>query len=153
MKSRFKIIIDKKEQKPYSFPEWIETARESLKTGDYAVYGDDNFAVERKSLNDFIGTISSGWARFCRELKRMEDADYPAKIIMIEADFEEICFKKFEDEIKAPEHDHVDITPQFIIKRIAELSLRGAIVIFAGNRQYAMALTLIILQQRYKKLG
>ena len=153
MKSRFKIIIDKREQKPYSFPEWIETARGSLKTGDYAVYGDDYFAVERKSLNDFIGTISSGWARFCRELKRMDDANYPAKVIMIEADFEEICFKKFEDEIKGPEHDHVDITPQFIIKRIAELALRGAIVIFAGNRSYAMALTLTILQQRYKKLG
>jgi ERCC4-type nuclease len=88
-----KIIIDTREQSPWSFPpECAVTVRGTLSAGDYAIYGDDSFAIERKSLDDFLGTISSGWERFQRELKRMESASFPARIIIVEGDFVSIMY-------------------------------------------------------------
>ena len=53
----FRIIIDTREQTPWSFPPEIPVEIGTLKTGDYALAGDDAFAIERKSKDDFLGTI------------------------------------------------------------------------------------------------
>ena len=67
------IVIDTREQTPWHFhPEVATATRGTIKTGDYALLNDDGFAIERKSLNDFVGTIGKGWDRFCREIKRMD---------------------------------------------------------------------------------
>ena len=60
------IIIDTREQRPWVFPAYVAVRVDTLKQGDYALEGDDRYAIERKSLEDFIGTIFSGWERFKR---------------------------------------------------------------------------------------
>ena len=63
------IVIDSREQQPWHFsPELVRVSRGTVRTGDYCVKGDRLFAIERKSLNDFVGTISTGWERFQREI-------------------------------------------------------------------------------------
>lgn len=155
MDNRLKIIIDTREQSPWAFPEELATVRMgTLKTGDYALDGDNAFAIERKSLDDFLGTISSGWNRFLREIGRMDAAAFPAKIIIVEGDFESCHFRVVKDgKIQAPTHNHVRLTPQFIYSRIAELSLQGVCILFAGDASCAGALGYAILRHRFMELA
>lgn len=149
----FRIVIDTREQTPWSFPPEIPVEIETLKTGDYALAGDDAFAIERKSKDDFLGTISTGWGRFCRELNRMEAAGFPAKPVIVECDFSAFCFSERNGEIIPPDHEHYKLTPQFVMKRIGQLTARGAAVIFAGNPELASALALAILRERHEALN
>ena len=144
----FRIVIDTREQTPWSFPPEIPVEIETLKTGDYALAGDDAFAIERKSKDDFLGTISTGWGRFCRELNRMEAAGFPAKPVIVECDFSAFCFSERNGEIIPPDHEHYKLTPQFVMKRIGQLTARGAPVICAGNPELASALAFAIHRER-----
>ena len=141
------IVIDSREQRPWGFPPHIPVEIATLKTGDYAIKGDENnFAIERKSGDDFLGTISSGWPRFCKEIKRMEN--FPAKIIIVEADFETFCYRTGQGIVLPPNHEHIKVTPQFVMKRIAELTMKQICVLFAGNAEYGSAIALRILLER-----
>ena len=78
-----RIIIDTREQRPWRFPpEAAFVRRGTLSAGDYALEEDTAFAIERKSLDDFIGTVSTGWERFQRELERM--GGYAARCVIVE---------------------------------------------------------------------
>lgn len=149
----FRIIIDTREQTPWGFPPEVPVEISTLKSGDYALAGDDSFAIERKSKGDFLGTISTGWGRFCRELNRMDAAGFPVKPIIVEADFAEFCFSERNGEIIPPDHEHYKLSPQFVMKRIGQLTARGAAVIFAGNPEFASALALAILRERYEAIN
>ena len=146
------ITIDTREQRPWSFPAFVNTEAGALRTGDYALKNDAGFAIERKSADDFAGTISTGWARFCRELKRMDDAGFPAKVIIVEAELEEFCFRCMAGEIIPPTHEHIQLQPQFIMKRVAELTMRGCSVLFCGNAEFASNMALKILIEREKAI-
>ena len=104
------------------------------------------FAIERKSLDDFLGTIGAGWERFQRELDRMEA--FPARVIIVEGDFEDCCFKESNKGIEPPQHNHPMITPKFVSKRIAELTMQGVGVLLCGNAQYASAMAFRIFRRR-----
>lgn len=84
-----KIIVDTREQNPFSFTTITpppETIRATLRTGDYSLLSlQDKIAVERKSLPDFLGSVGSGRARFARELERAASMDFFA--VVIEADW------------------------------------------------------------------
>jgi hypothetical protein len=97
------IVIDSREQSPWAWePCDATTEIAGLAAGDYALREDVllpqgngvlravRFSIERKSLSDFAGTISSGWDRFLRELTKMET--FPARVIIVEGDFNECCF-------------------------------------------------------------
>ena len=147
MNERIDITIDTREQTPWAFDPQYATCRiGTLKTADYALTGDTGFGIERKTLDDFLGTVSSGWGRFQREIERMET--WPAKVIIVEGDFEDVCFREWNGEIIAPDHNHPQLTPQFVTKRIAELTMRGVSVLFAKNADYAAALALQIFRER-----
>lgn len=77
----FEIKIDTREQNPLSFA--CKTTVEGLKIGDYALddKNDKKVYIERKSLNDFAGTMSAGYERFCKELDRAVKSD--AYIVML----------------------------------------------------------------------
>ena len=144
---RIHVIIDTREQTPWAFDvRHCITSVGTLHTGDYALAGDDGFAIERKSLDDFLGTISTGWERFLREVDRMEG--WPAKVVIVEADFERCCFTEYGGEFEPPRHSHPKLLPQFVTLRIAELTMRGVSVIFAGNPSYAAALACHVLRKR-----
>jgi len=142
------ITIDTREQTPWAFPPYVATVTVgTLTTGDYALTGDDGFAIERKSLNDFVGTIASGWARFLRETDRMDG--WPAKVVIVEGDFEHLVFRTDPDgEVRHPDHDHNRISPQFVMKRIAELTMRGVSILFAHDALCACGLATAVLKER-----
>lgn len=61
------ITIDTREQKPIKLSNY-DIINEKLDFGDYSC--DGILAVERKSLNDLVSTLSSGFDRFNREIER-----------------------------------------------------------------------------------
>jgi hypothetical protein len=147
-----RVIIDTREQCPWSFPAWVDTRRGTLQAGDYALDGDKQFAIERKSLDDFLGTISTGWDRFKREIGRM--TGWNIRVIIVEGDFERVCFRVgSEGEIIPPQHSHPMLSPSFVCRRVAELTFLKTSVIFAGNAGQAGALAYHMLKVREEEMG
>ena len=145
MEERLQIIIDTREQQPWSFPEdQVVVFRKGLKTADYALVGDDEFAIERKSIDDFVGTVSSGWDRFKRELDRMSEANFPVKVVIIEGDFADIINHRY---------NHSRVMPKFVMKRISELIMMKVTVMFASNALMATGMCYTVLRQRQRELN
>jgi len=61
-----KILIDTREQTPILFE---NSMVKKLDYGDYTLEDDTSVVIERKSLGDFIGTLSKGYDRFIREIQ------------------------------------------------------------------------------------
>lgn len=96
VQSPFTIIVDTREQAPWSFDQltlWqtaaeggariaVRTERGTLTSGDYSIAGmQDRIAIERKSLADLYGTLGKGRARFEAELERLSRLEWAAVII------------------------------------------------------------------------
>ncbi len=146
-----KIIIDTREQRPWAFGSEYKTRVDTLRTGDYAIEGDELFAIERKSLDDFLSTISTGWERFQREIDRMDL--FVAKVVIVESDFDKCCFISYDNgELRPPMHQHFKLLPAFISKRIAQLTMQSVSVLFAGNAHLAAGLALTILRERHNEI-
>lgn len=65
------IVIDSREQQPLTFPH-LTAITAGLVSGDYSVAGLEGlFAVERKTVADLVGSVTSGRDRFERELIRL----------------------------------------------------------------------------------
>ena len=153
-----RIVIDTREQTPWAWDLSDATTEiHALTAGDYALRADCEpqkgkksmavrFAIERKSLEDFLGTIAQGWDRFQRELIRMES--FPARVIIVEGDFASCCFKYLDGEVEAPQHNHPRLTPLFIARRIAELTMMNVSVLFAGDASLASGLAYRIFRRR-----
>ena len=83
----FSIVIDTREQRPYSFP--CEIVNRALAAGDYSVAGlEERVAVERKSLHDFVNTVIHDYGRFSRELLLL--STYDRACVVVEADLRDI---------------------------------------------------------------
>lgn len=142
---RLQIIIDTREQSPWAFPRsCAHCRRATLDAGDYALEGDAGFAIERKSLPDFVSTIVSGRERFERELERMTSAGFPARVVIVEAGFIEILEAEYPNE---------RVQPEFLVKRISELTLDGVSILFADNKFAAAGLCYHVLKERARSLG
>lgn len=157
--SPLEIVIDSNEQMPWAWdPSDAITEIHKLATADYALRQDCEtvkgreayavrFAIERKSLEDFLGTISAGWNRFQRELTRMES--FPARVVIVEGNFAECCFSQGVDgDILPPPHNHPALRPVFVARRISELTMAGVSVLFAGDAQLAAGLAYRIFRRR-----
>lgn len=144
------ITIDTREQTPWSFDSTLaKVSIGTLRTGDYAVTGDTGFAIERKSLDDFLGTISTGWHRFQREVYRARERGFNLPVL-VEGRLEHCLFHldAVADAIVPPAHDHLKLTPQFVLKRIGELAQMGASVMFCECAEYAVAVAYAMLVER-----
>ena len=63
------IVIDTRENRPYSFTDKVETVEKALPAGDYSLQGyETQIAIERKSLDDYVQTVIHAQERFAREL-------------------------------------------------------------------------------------
>ena len=145
------VAIDTREQTPWHFdPADATTTRATLPTGDYALVGDTGFAIERKSLDDYVGTIGTGWGRFQREIARM--GGWPARVVIVEGDFGDLLFRDEAGVLIPPAHSHHKITPAFAIKRTAELTMQGVAVLFAGDTDAAVVLATAILRLRARQI-
>ncbi|MGA0317668.1 MAG: ERCC4 domain-containing protein [Flavobacteriaceae bacterium] len=88
--SKVKILIDTREQKPLYFK---NSEKYKLDVGDYSVEADnyDYTTVDRKSFGDFCGTVTSGYARFCKELDRCRSLGVYMFVVV------EVPFNQMED--------------------------------------------------------
>ena len=135
-----KIIIDTREQCPWHFGDLAEVSRGTLPTGDYALAGDSGFAIERKSLSDYVQTITSGWQRFRRELDRMKV--YPVRVVIVEGEWMDILTGKYPG----------NVPPPAIIARTSELIMDGVSILFCSNSMAAAGLCWRLLVERKKRL-
>lgn len=119
------ILVDTREQTPLSFSFPSITA--TLSTGDYSVLGlEDNFTVERKSLSDLYGSLTSGRERFSRELQRMRAFPF-ARLLIIGS----------VQEIEAGSSRHRGINPRSILNSLDAIEARGITVVFAETNAIA----------------
>lgn len=91
------VLVDTREQTPWSFGPGVVTLRASLPSGDYSLPGlTDKFALERKSLADLVGSLTSGRDRFMREMERLALFDFAA--IVVEGSLENVIRKEYRSE-------------------------------------------------------
>ncbi len=135
------ILIDKAEQEPYTFGT-IQTLYVKLLTGDYTIQGlEDKITIERKSLCDFIKTLSVDRARFTRELKRMQNFDYAC--IVVEGGLTEIFAK--------PPLHNCNVSAERILGSTVSFLLDYRIpVFFCADRQHAILFTEKLLTMYYE---
>ncbi len=144
MQDRITITIDTREQQPWGFHGMADVQRGTVPAGDYALAGDETgFAIERKSLDDFITTTVCQADRFQRELDKMDEMMFPAKVVIVEADWMDII-----------SHDYTspEIDPPLILRRVAELTLDGVEILFCSNPTASAGLCWRLLYERYKRL-
>lgn len=138
MPSCLDIVVDTREQTPWHFPEGsARVVLGTLPTGDYALAGDRGFAVERKSLDDYVSSVVHHWGRFSREIERMDG--WPAKVVVVEATLSDIVHHRY----LAPL-----VKPVLVMKRTAQLTMRGVSVLFAEDRDMAAAMAWLVLKER-----
>jgi ERCC4-type nuclease len=134
-----KIIIDTREQRPYSFTAWpdAEVMQGSLSTGDYSLAGlTDRVALERKSLDDLAGTLTNGRERFAAECQRGRGLDLFG--LVIEGSLDDILGHRYKSRV----------APQSLIQTLAAWSVRYRFAVwFAGNRQGGELMVYSILQK------
>lgn len=113
--SNSNILIDTREQTPL-FKGLNTTEIAKLDEGDYQLKQPiQNIVIDRKSLNDCIGTMSQGYERFDRELERAKSKS-KYLIMMVESKYSNLNSFNF-----LPAMRRIKATPEFIFHRIREL--------------------------------
>jgi len=139
-----RILIDSREQLPFAFdPAHAVTVRRALASGDYSLDGyEDKVAVERKSLDDFVGSVVRGRERFTAELRRLEQ--YEVACVVVEATIEDVL----EHQYRAGVH------PNAIFGAALSIIVdHGIPVYFCGDRQIARAFVEGLLCRYHRKVA
>lgn len=120
------IIVDTREKTPWCFPDdEYETVRKALESGDYMLEGSD-LVIERKSLDDFVGTVIHQWSRFKKEITRLRE--FKNSWVIVEATMGDVYRRTY----KSKAH------PNSIMGKAAEIARLGVRVFFAGSRLEAI---------------
>ncbi len=118
--SDYSILVDTREQQPLKFNYQMQV--ETLPFGDYA-FSDlkmsCNCFIERKSLNDFIGTLSGGYTRFRNEIERAIFNDCYL-VVLVERNLNECKSFNYLSEIKK-KMSSLKVTPDYIFHNVREL--------------------------------
>jgi hypothetical protein len=104
------IYIDSREKQLVEF-DTVKTVIKKLDYGDYCFSDQDwsgKIFIERKSANDFVGTLSGGFDRFEREIIRAKEDDAYLIVLVEEKldnmlDYQNLCHFHYKTTI-APEH-------------------------------------------------
>lgn len=137
--SNLTIYTDTREQNPIHLD--CETKKMCLNIGDYTASGDNfsNLFIERKSLADLCGTLSSGIERFEREISKAEALDAYI-VVMVDDKYSnaiDYSSKKFNQKITGA---HLF----FEIRRLSE-KYSNLQFIFSGSRNKSSELIKKIL--------
>jgi DNA excision repair protein ERCC-4 len=101
-RARATIVIDTREGEPYSFdPRLAGAVRRALAAGDYSLAGlEDQVAVERKTLDDFVSTVIHRRRRFRQELRKL--SRYRAACVVVEAELLDVLSRslKYDQNLK-----------------------------------------------------
>ena len=139
-----KIIADTREQAPWTFEgQGIEVVRAKLDAGDYSVEGlEKRVAIERKSLDDWTGTVMRSRQRFYRELDLLRA--YEFRCVIIEAGVREILRGSYKSQA----------SPQSVLGFIAEITVGQHVPVYlGGSRAEAQVLAAAFLKMAGKKIG
>jgi DNA excision repair protein ERCC-4 len=143
------ILIDTREQPStaWSFsPEVAFSERRTLASGDYSLDGlTDLVAVERKTLDDAVGSFFHDWLRFKKELRRL--AAFESACVAVEANVADVI-----------DHNYTSEThPNSVLGRAHSIYLDyGVPVFFWGARQLARHMAeryLLLAHKRYSSLS
>ncbi len=138
------VIADTREQQPWTFEgQGIQTLRQKLDTGDYSLPGlEHRVCIERKSLNDWTGTVMKSRGRFYRELERMRAFQF--RCVIIEAGVREVMAGKYTSEVR----------PSSVLGFIAEITVAQSVPVYlAGTRAEAQILAGAFLKMAAKKFA
>ncbi len=137
----FKIKIDSREQRPYQF-NGIPSEVGILRVGDYSILGlEDHISIERKSLSDLIGSLTTGRARFERELTRGMNLDYFA--LVIEGSLSDIARGNYRSQMQ----------PKAAVQSLLAFSVRYRLpVFFCESRGYGQRITESLLCKYHREL-
>ena len=132
MEEDFKIIVDTREKLKL----WTDNIiLKKIDAGDYSFSFKEKdysniIAIERKTMADIVSTISSGHARFKRELERSRELDYFA--IIIEGSHQQIQNKRYKGSKFSL------MKGETINKILTTLQVKyGINILFAGNKENA----------------
>ncbi|MBC8466065.1 hypothetical protein H8D57_03475 [bacterium] len=136
------IVIDTREQLPFSFNTEIDVIRKSLLTGDYSLLEYENqVAVERKDINDFVQSVIHQRERFLREMIRL--SEMPFRCVVVEASWSDIL----------RHHYRSGADPRSVVGSALSIIVDyGVPVYFCSDRQLALAFTEKYLKRVHRKL-
>lgn len=140
MKS-FTVIVDTREKRPLSFT-GHPVVRRGLRTGDYSIDGyADKIAIERKSLPDLLGSLTSGRKRMDACVERL--LQYESKALLIEAmpfNLENGCWRP-------------KVHPNAVLGSVISWKMRGLPVIYASTQEQASRYVLWFLKLFWERNG
>ena len=136
-----RIIIDNREQTPWTFPTDIETIPGSLQSGDYSLSGlQELCTIERKSLSDLVGCVTGDdRERFKRELLRLKA--YRCRAVIVEATLQDIMIHRYLSRTE----------PESVIGSLASWQTRYEVpFVLAGDADGAARYALAILRNFHR---
>ena len=122
------VIVDSREQTPLEFHR-LPSRVGTLTQGDYSVAGlESDFAVERKSIPDLLGSLTSGRERFMREIDRLRGCGFCRLLVV-----------GLEDDISSGRY-RSNANPKAIMHSLYAIESRGLPVVFSPSPYEAAAL-------------
>ena len=136
-----KIVVDSREQKPYTFT--VPTRTATLATGDYSIAGAEHLiSIERKTPGDLIGSLSRHRDRFEMELHRGMALQYFA--LVVESSLMDLSNGHYMSLMK----------PKAAIQSLLTFSIRyGLPIFFCENRDYGARVTESLLVKFAREMG
>jgi len=137
------VVVDTREQEPYVFTSaHVAVVRRALAAGDYSLDGHETtIAVERKSLDDYVGSVILDRERFLRELEVL--ATYKRACVVVEATLEDVIAHRYRS--GAHPNSVLGATLAIIVDH-------GVPVYFCGDRQLACRFVEGILHRYHRKV-
>jgi len=139
------IVVDTREQLPWEFDfvnkstgELMDyaTVSQKMDEGDYELEGlHETCVIERKSLPDFVSSITWGRDRFSAELKRMQErVEHP--FVFIECNVDQVLRGDYQN----------NVVPRAIIGSTLSFAVDFPAVhfVWCGSRRYAEAQALLL---------
>jgi DNA excision repair protein ERCC-4 len=141
-----RILIDTREQKPFSFDAFpgATTETATLPVGDYSLSGFlDKVSIERKSLDDLIGCLmGKERERFERELARARHLEMFH--VVVEADLNDLAQGRYKSAMKP----HSAAQSLFAFQVRYRLS-----IVWASNRHRAEYVTYSLLEKYLREIS
>ncbi len=147
--SDFTIIIDTREQKPWSFEDHENKAHAKLDTGDYSIQGLENLvAIERKrNVAEIANNITE--SRFVDVIDRLSKIPY--SFLLLEFDMNSVLSYPIGSDIPKKLWGKIRISPAYIMKHLYELQIEHNIrVVFCGSSSNAETMALGLMKKIYK---
>lgn len=138
------VVVDTREQEPYSLDSaHVICVRRALPAGDYSLEGyETSFAIERKSLEDFVASAVTARARFGRELRTL--SEYDLACVVVEGSLEDVLARRY----RSGAH------PSAVFGAALSIIVdHGVPVFFCGDRQLACRFVEGLLCRYHRKVS